>query len=135
VVYEPDKVRRIAGEAIRKAAQTKDDPADLINVALEELVRQRCELPGYTTLDAMATAIRTEVNTGFHAMVVRRLSPANKARLGDPKPLLKDETARCYPLPGFINDGNASRTFIFVLMVGSITLSKVMPAQIMESRR
>ncbi|WP_433357382.1 hypothetical protein ACQP25_24525 [Microtetraspora malaysiensis] len=33
--------------AIRKAVQSKDNPADLINVALDELVRQRCELPGY----------------------------------------------------------------------------------------
>jgi TnpA family transposase len=92
VVYEPVKVRRIAGEAIRKAAQTKDNPADLINVALEELVRQRCELPGYTTLDALVTAIRTEVNTGFYAMVVRRLSPADKAWLG--RLLLVDPVSR-----------------------------------------
>ncbi|MEU1737505.1 hypothetical protein [Streptosporangium sp. NPDC020145] len=34
--------------------QSKDDPADLINVALEELIRRRCELPGCTTLDVMA---------------------------------------------------------------------------------
>ena len=47
-------VRQIAEQAIRKAVQAKDNPADLINVALEELVRARCELPGYTTLDAMA---------------------------------------------------------------------------------
>ncbi|GAA4386437.1 hypothetical protein GCM10023088_57400 [Actinomadura verrucosospora] len=45
--------------------QSKDNPADLINVALEELVRARCELPGYTTLDAMAASTRAEVNTGF----------------------------------------------------------------------
>ena len=52
-------------DAIRKAVQAKDDPADLINVVLEELVRARCELAGYTTLDAMAAAIRAEVNNGF----------------------------------------------------------------------
>jgi hypothetical protein len=45
--------------------QATDDPADLINVVLEELVRARCELAGYTTLDAMAAAIRAEVNNGF----------------------------------------------------------------------
>jgi hypothetical protein len=63
VVYDAARVRQIAEEAIRKTAQSKDDPADLINVALEELIRLRCELPGYTTLDAMAASIRTEVNT------------------------------------------------------------------------
>jgi hypothetical protein len=48
-----------------KAVESKDNPADLINVALDELIRLRCELPGSTTLDAMTSAIRTEVNTGF----------------------------------------------------------------------
>lgn len=66
--------------AIRKAAQSKDNPADLINVALDELVRQRCELPGYTTLDAMAAAIRTEVNGGMFTAVAARLDPLQRAR-------------------------------------------------------
>ncbi|GAA5767473.1 DUF4158 domain-containing protein [Streptosporangium roseum] len=43
VVCEPARVRQIAESAIRKAVQTKDNPADLINVALEELVHARCE--------------------------------------------------------------------------------------------
>ncbi|MBB4944114.1 hypothetical protein FHR32_008517 [Streptosporangium album] len=53
-MYEPARVRQIAEDAIRKAVQAKDNPADLINVALEELVRARCELPGYTTLAGSA---------------------------------------------------------------------------------
>ena len=36
----------MARRAIRAAARAKDNPADLINVALEELVRARLELPG-----------------------------------------------------------------------------------------
>ncbi|KAB8189049.1 DUF4158 domain-containing protein [Nonomuraea phyllanthi] len=82
VVYDAPRVRRIAEEAIREAVQSKDDPADLINVALEELVRRRCELPGYTTLDAMAASIRAEVNTGFFQTVAGRLDGA--ARRGWP---------------------------------------------------
>ena len=81
VTYDGAGVRKIAEDAIRKAVQAKDDPADLINVALEELVRARCELPGYTTLDVMAAAIRAEVNNGFCQTVVGRLDPAAKARL------------------------------------------------------
>ncbi|MFI6803368.1 DUF4158 domain-containing protein [Streptosporangium canum] len=46
VTYDAARVREVADEAIRKAAQAKDNPADLINVALEELVRAECELPG-----------------------------------------------------------------------------------------
>jgi hypothetical protein len=81
VTYDTARVRQIAEQAIRKAVQAKDNPADLINVALEELVRARCELPGYTTLDAMATAIRTEVNAAFYQAVAARIDMAARARL------------------------------------------------------
>lgn len=82
VTYEPARVRDIAERAIRDAVQTKDNPADLINVALEELVRTRCELPGFTTLDAMASTIRAEVNTALFTKVAGRLGPADRSRLG-----------------------------------------------------
>jgi TnpA family transposase len=82
VVYEPARVRSVAEAAIRAAAQTKDNPADLINVALEELVRQSCELPGYSTLDALTATIRTEINAGFYTTVVARIGVADRARLG-----------------------------------------------------
>ncbi|WP_248958473.1 Tn3 family transposase [Sphaerisporangium perillae] len=81
VVYDGAGVRKVSEEAIRRAVLTKDNPADLINVALEELVRARCELPGYTTLDAMAATIRTEVNSGFYQSVAGRLDAVAKARL------------------------------------------------------
>ncbi|GAA3520103.1 hypothetical protein GCM10023075_81950 [Streptosporangium album] len=81
VTYEAARIRQVAEDAIRKAVQSKDNPADLINVALEELVRARCELPGYITLDAMASAIRAEVNTGFFQTVAGRLDVAARCRL------------------------------------------------------
>ena len=37
--------RDIAEAAVRAAAEAKDNPADLINVAIEQLVRKRLELP------------------------------------------------------------------------------------------
>ena len=46
VTYDPPAAREVAEQAIREAVQAKDNPADLINVALEELVRARLELPG-----------------------------------------------------------------------------------------
>lgn len=92
VVYAPARVRAVAEAAIRAAAQTKDNPADLINVALEELVRQSCELPGYTTLDAMTKTIRAEVNTGFYAAVTARIGPVERARLA--RLLLVDPVTR-----------------------------------------
>ncbi|GAA3532850.1 Tn3 family transposase [Nonomuraea rosea] len=81
VVYDAAGVRAVAAEAIRKAVQAKDNPADLINVALEELVRAQCELPGYTTLDELTKKIRTEVNRGFFTLVAGRVDAAARARL------------------------------------------------------
>jgi TnpA family transposase len=81
VKYSPAAVRAVAEAAIRKAVQSKDNPADLINVALDELVRQSCELPGYTTLDAMAASIRSEVNVGMFAAVATRPDRMQRARL------------------------------------------------------
>ena len=46
--YESDKARQVVETAIRAAVEAKDDPADLINVALDEVVRADLELPGYS---------------------------------------------------------------------------------------
>ncbi|EHY87515.1 Tn3 family transposase [Saccharomonospora azurea] len=92
VKYDAARARRVAGEAIRKAVTTKDNPADLINVALEELVRAGCELPGFSTLDRMAAAIRAETNTALYAMVAARIDLAGKARLA--RLLWLDPTSR-----------------------------------------
>ena len=63
ITADPGRARQVAGQAIRAAAQAKDNPADLINGALEELVRARLELPAYGTLDELAASIRAQVNT------------------------------------------------------------------------
>ncbi|GAB3893426.1 DUF4158 domain-containing protein [Microbispora bryophytorum] len=81
VKYDSGKARAIAEEAIRRAVTTRDNPADLINVALEELMRARRELPGFSTLDRMVAAIRTETNTALYTMVAARIDLAAKARL------------------------------------------------------
>jgi TnpA family transposase len=81
VVYDPQQVRKLAEQTIREAAYSKDNPADLINVALEELIRGRYELPGYTTLDELTARIRTEVNTELFATIGSRLTEADRAML------------------------------------------------------
>lgn len=45
----------------------------LINVAIEELVRQRYELPAFSTLDRLACHIRSIVNTRLFRRVARKL--------------------------------------------------------------
>ncbi|MFJ8076221.1 DUF4158 domain-containing protein [Streptomyces sp. NPDC096176] len=81
LVAELGPVWQAAAAAIYEAVQTKDNPADLINVALEKLVKARMELPGYSTLDEMASVIRTEVNEDFFAVIVSRMDEVEHARL------------------------------------------------------
>ena len=57
----------------------KNHPPDLINVALELLVKESLELPGYSTLDEMATRIRHEVNTAIFARIVGRMTETERA--------------------------------------------------------
>ncbi|GLZ37946.1 hypothetical protein Acsp05_15700 [Actinokineospora sp. NBRC 105648] len=45
------------------------------------MVRARCELPGYTTLEAMASTIRTEVNTALFTLVAARVDGVGRSRL------------------------------------------------------
>ena len=67
------EARALVAAVVREAAQTKDDLADLMNVAIEELVRNRFELPGFTTLLKEARRGRTEVNRGLYRRVAHAL--------------------------------------------------------------
>ncbi|HNC91234.1 MAG TPA: Tn3 family transposase [Anaerolineales bacterium] len=70
--------RQIAVAACLEAAATRDDLVDIINVAIEELVRQRYELPGYSTLAKIARAARSRVNTDYHQQVYSALTSKTK---------------------------------------------------------
>jgi hypothetical protein len=83
VVSDMPAARAVAAAAIGEAARRKNDPADLINVALEKLVEGSFELPGYSTLDEMAARIREEVNSSIFAMVAGRVGPAGATRLDE----------------------------------------------------
>ncbi len=69
------QARTLVGAVVREAAQTKEDLADLINISIEELVRNRFELPGFTTLLKEARRGRSDV----HRVCYRRVAQA----LGD----------------------------------------------------
>lgn len=64
----------VAMKAIRQAAQVMDNPADLINVAIAELVNQYYELPAFSTLDRLCRRIRLLVNEEFFQQVLEQLS-------------------------------------------------------------
>jgi len=81
VVLDTEQARTVAAEAIREAAEVKNNPPDLINVALELLVKESLELPGYSTLDELATRIRHEVNTQLFARIVGRMAETEQAQV------------------------------------------------------
>jgi TnpA family transposase len=65
-----DKVAQQIMEAtFRSAAETREGLDDLINAAIEELVRQRYELPGFRTLLDAARRIRAEINRRYFQSV------------------------------------------------------------------
>jgi hypothetical protein len=76
-----ERARTIAEQAISSAAAVMDNPADLINVALEELIRAHCELPAYSTLDRLAGRIRAEVNGEIFERVHARMSKASRVHV------------------------------------------------------
>jgi TnpA family transposase len=73
--------RRIMIGACLEAARSRDDPADIANCAIEELVRQRRELPVLNTLLRAARKARATVNRGYQAAMYHTLDEAARSRL------------------------------------------------------
>lgn len=81
VRFDAAGARQVAEEVIRAEAVSKNNPADLINVALEQLVQKGLELPGFSTLDRMTMGIRAEVNTDIFTLVAGRIGEKERAGL------------------------------------------------------
>jgi hypothetical protein len=75
-----DDARRVAVEAVAKAAATMDDPADLVNVAVEGLVKERFELPAFSALDRLVRKVRHAGNSRLFSRVDEGLSAADRER-------------------------------------------------------
>ncbi|MBD2365427.1 Tn3 family transposase [Anabaena minutissima FACHB-250] len=74
-VKQYDKTgQRLIAALVAEAAEVKDHPADLINVAIEELVKERYELPAFSTLDRLIRHIRSMVNNRLFALCSEGLS-------------------------------------------------------------
>ena len=67
--------------AMEAAVQTQHDLVDLINVALEELVKERFELPGFTTLEKAARTTRATSNEAIYQRVSAALDGAAQMQL------------------------------------------------------
>lgn len=66
---------------MERVAQTQQDLVDLINAAIEELVRQRYELPAFSTLVRIARRIRNRVNEQFYAQIAQSLDREARVQL------------------------------------------------------
>ena len=58
--------RHVVTEATYKAAQVMNNPADLINVAIETLIKYDFELPAYSTQNRLVRHIPALVNSVIH---------------------------------------------------------------------
>src|SRR5438067_6614851 len=69
------EARRVILRTLLRAVRTMDNPADMINAALEELIKQRYELPAFSTLDRLVGRVRTLVYGQIFRMVNIRMTP------------------------------------------------------------
>ena len=77
------KARDVAIAAIAAAAESRLDPADLINAAIDALVRERYELPLLSTLRTLAGTAHRLVNTAQWNEVDQRLTANDRRRLDE----------------------------------------------------
>ncbi|MFD8937871.1 DUF4158 domain-containing protein [Streptomyces sp. NPDC059578] len=79
--YDGPGARALAEETMRIEAASKNNPADLINIALEKLVEPGLEIPRFSTLDAMASTVRVRVNEEILAGIRERMTEDERVRL------------------------------------------------------
>ena len=73
--------RQVVVETCLQAARTRDDLPDIINMAIEELIRQRFELPAFSTLLRISRATRNTVNRRYQSRVCELLDADARHRL------------------------------------------------------
>lgn len=69
-----DVARQVMLEAMTGVALIKDEPADLVNVAIEQLIRQHFELPAFSTLAKAARHIRAKSYRELYENIYQMLS-------------------------------------------------------------
>lgn len=65
-------------QVTHETAKTMNDPANIINVVIETLIKQRYELPAFATLDKTVCGIRHKINEDIFKTIRQRLTKAKK---------------------------------------------------------
>ncbi|MEG0672316.1 Tn3 family transposase [Clostridium sp.] len=99
--------RHVITESTYKAAQVMNNPADLINVAIETLVKERFELPAFSTLNRSISHIRTLVNSNIYENVLKKLTTDKKCQLDN---LLNVENSDTYSKFNYLKETPKSAT-------------------------
>lgn len=78
--FNPE-AHQILIDTMSKLAFNKDDPADLVNAAIEELIRPRYELPVYNTLKDAANDVRNKSYRAIYHQIDHVLNDEQKKNL------------------------------------------------------
>src|SRR6202051_2077389 len=73
--------RKIVVKAAVEASRVREDLADIINIALEELLRKRYELPAFSTLLRAERTARATVNRSYYTRISQALDSQTKTGL------------------------------------------------------
>ena len=96
----------LAERSMETAAETRHYLADMINEVIELLLKDRCELPGFTTLNKMAISARHRLNSNLYSSYWQKLSTEGKRLLAE---LLDQESwDQLKPTTGKVSRNNAS---------------------------
>jgi hypothetical protein len=79
--YDSEITDRFTEQVVEEAAQLINDPADLINVAVEALLRERYELPAFRALDELVRRVRHGVHEAMFQQVAGRLTEEDRAQI------------------------------------------------------
>lgn len=85
------EAHHVAETTMEQLASARTQPADLINGAIETLVRECFELPALSTLRRVASTIQQRTNDGLFDTVTRPLTSTQRAALDDLLDVPKDE--------------------------------------------
>ena len=81
VIADGKAARKVIIQTCFQAARTREDLPDIINVAIEELVRQRYELPAFSALLRIARTTRYSQNRAYQERVYQALDGEARQRL------------------------------------------------------
>ncbi|AJZ56150.1 tn3 transposase DDE domain protein [Paraburkholderia fungorum] len=79
--YYGTDANEIAVRAAHEAAETMDQPVDIINATIDSLIQQHVELPAFSTLDAIVEQVHARTQTALFRRASRRLTDEDRTQL------------------------------------------------------